>query len=54
VLVKALLPSSWFEWLHLKDEEMTEEESKQSLVTSLRKSFRDAVKKQSSLRVADG
>ena len=46
VLVKAFLPASWFAWLHLKDEEMTEEESKQSLVTSFRKSFRESVKKQ--------
>lgn len=54
MLIKAFLPSSWFEWLHLKDEEMTEEESKQSLVTSFRKSFRESVKKQNSLRVAEG
>ncbi len=50
VLVKAFLPADWFTWLHLKDEEMTEEESKQSLVTSFRKSFRESLKKQASLR----
>ena len=46
VLIKAFLPSSWFTWLHLKDEEMTEDESKKSLVTSFRKSFRESVKNQ--------
>ncbi len=46
LLIKAFLPSDWFTWLHLKDEEMTEDESKKSLVTSFRRSFRESVKKQ--------
>ena len=43
-LVKAVLPAEWFNWLHLSDEEMTEEQAKKSIVTSFRKSYRESLK----------
>jgi P-type Ca2+ transporter type 2B len=40
VIIKAILPATWFEWLHFKEDIMTDEEDKQSLVASLKGSFR--------------
>jgi hypothetical protein len=40
VIVKLLLPSSWFNRLGLKEEPMTEEESEAAFTTTFRKSFR--------------
>ena len=48
VLIKALLPATWFEWLHFKEDIMTDEEEKASVVTSFRKSFRQSLAKSAS------
>ena len=45
VLIKALLPATWFEWLHFKEDVMTDEEEKKSVVTSFRKSFRQSLQR---------
>ena len=42
VLVKAVLPSAWFENFMINEEEMKEEDVQRSLVGSLRKSFRES------------
>lgn len=52
--VKALLPVSWFEKLHMKEEAMSDEEEKNAFTTSFRKSFRQSIKKQISQKIADG
>jgi hypothetical protein len=52
--VKALLPVSWFEKLHMKEEAMTDEEEKNAFTSSFRKSFRQSIKKQISQKMHDG
>lgn len=44
VIVKALLPVSWFEKVQMKEEIMTDEEEKQAFTTSFRKSFRQSTR----------
>ena len=39
------MPKKWFENLHMKEEEMTSEEEKNSLVSTFRKSFRESIRK---------
>ena len=53
VLVKAFLPVSWFEKLHMKEEAMNDEEEKNAFTTSFRKSFRQSIKKQISQKLQD-
>lgn len=48
VIVKAVLPPAWFEWMHFNEEAMTDEEDKKALVTSLRRSFRQSLNKSAS------
>jgi hypothetical protein len=48
LLIKALLPAAWFEWLHFKEDRMTDEEEKASVVTSFRRSFRQSLAKSAS------
>lgn len=48
-LVKALLPVSWFNKLHMKEEVMTDEEEKEAFTTQFRKSFRASHKKASNI-----
>jgi Ca2+ transporting ATPase len=45
LIVKAFLPVSWFQRFHMKEEEMTEEQSQQAFVSTFRKSFRQSVTK---------
>ena len=52
VLVKAFLPVSWFERLHMKEEAMTDEEEKEAFTSQLRKSFR-ASHRRSNTQVKD-
>lgn len=54
VLVKALLPVSWFSKLQMKEEAMSDEEEKNAFTTSFRKSFRQSIKKQLSQKLQDG
>jgi Ca2+ transporting ATPase len=44
ILVKAFLPVSWFEKLHMKEEAMSDEEEKEAFTTVFRKSFRSSIK----------
>jgi len=48
LIVKTVLPVSWFTWLNFKEETMTDEEEKNSVVASFRRSFRDQVKRSAS------
>ncbi len=48
VIVKAILPVSWFEGLAFKETPMTDEEEKGSFTSTLRRSFRDQVRRQGS------
>ena len=48
VIIKTVLPPTWFEWMHFNEEAMTDEEDKKALVTSLRKSFRQSLNKSAS------
>lgn len=47
-IVKALIPVSWFNKLHMKEEVMSDEEEKEAFTTQFRKSFRASHKKPSS------
>ena len=49
ILIKAFLPPEWFSWMHFNEEAMTEEEEKQSLVSSFRKSFRQSLRRSTTL-----
>lgn len=48
VIVKIFLPVSWFEFVKMKEQPMTDKEEKGSLVSTFRKSFRESVKRQNS------
>jgi hypothetical protein len=50
VIIKIILPSSWFDWLAVNEAEMTEEENKTAFVTAIRKSFRESMVKKGSQR----
>jgi hypothetical protein len=54
VIIKAILPPSWFEWMHFNEEAMTDEEEKKALVTSLRKSFRQSLNRSATKGKAKG
>jgi hypothetical protein len=43
-----VLPVSWFTWFNFKEETMTDEEEKNSVVASFRRSFREQVKRSAS------
>ena len=45
VLVKALLPVSWFSRWHMEEQAMTDEEEKEAFTTVFRKSFRSSIRK---------
>lgn len=54
VIIKAILPPSWFEWMHFNEEAMSDEEEKKALVTSLRKSFRQSLNRSATKSKAKG
>jgi hypothetical protein len=45
VIIKLIMPSRWFSNLSINEEEMPEEEEAKSFVTTMRKSFRESLKK---------
>ena len=44
VLIKTFLPVEWFEWVSIKEEPMSDEQSSKSFVSTLRKSYRESLK----------
>lgn len=46
LIVKAVMPASWFAGLAVSEVPMTEEQSQSSMVTSMRKSFRQSIRRQ--------
>ena len=49
VLVKAFLPVSWFQRLHMKEAAMSDEEEKEAFTSQLRKSFRQSQRRSNTL-----
>jgi len=44
-IIKLIMPSRWFDFLAINEEEMQEKEAEASFVTSMRKSFRQSIKR---------
>ena len=47
VLIKLVLPASWFEFLDFKEDKMSDEEEQAAFTSNLRKSFRQSTKRYS-------
>lgn len=45
VIIKLIMPSRWFDFLSINEEPMEEKEAAQSFTASLRKSFRQSIKR---------
>ena len=49
IIIKAILPVSLFERLHMKEEVMSDEEEKQAFTSTFRKSFRQSTRRSANL-----